>query len=101
MLPIQPNTPPGSTVWKVVHFPLVLLVIGAAFMAVAGLLSSFAAGFLHGLGVDQNGPMATVLGAVVAAIFTGAYLLFVRLVERRTPNAFGLDGWAKELARGC
>src|SRR3546814_1539467 len=32
MLPTEPNTPPFSTVWKVVHFPLVLLVIGLAFM---------------------------------------------------------------------
>jgi len=100
MLPTQPNTPPGSTVWKVIHFPLVLLVIGLAFMAVAGWLSGVASGLLLGLGVDPNGPMAAVLGVIVAALFTGAYLLFVRLIERRTPTAFGLDGWAKELGAG-
>jgi membrane protease YdiL (CAAX protease family) len=100
MLPKQPNTPPGSTVWKVIHFPLVLLIIGIAFMAIAGLLSSFAAGLLHGLGLDQNGPSAALLGAIVAVIFTAAYLAFVRLIERRTPTAFGLNGWAKELGAG-
>ena len=100
MLPTQPNTPPGSTVWKIVQFPLVLLVIGLAFMAIAGMLSSFVAGLLQGLGAGQNGPMAVVFGAIVAAIFTGAYLLFVRLVERRKPTAFGLAGWAKELGAG-
>jgi membrane protease YdiL (CAAX protease family) len=100
MLPQQPNTPPGSTVWKIVQFPLVLLVIGFAFMAVAGFLSSFASGLLQGLGADRNGPMAVVFGAIVAALFTGAYLAFVRLIERRTPTAFGLSGWAKELGAG-
>src|SRR3546814_12213575 len=44
--------------------------------------------------------MAVVFGAVVAAIFTGAYLAFVWLVERRRPTAFGLSGWARELGVG-
>src|SRR3546814_7026826 len=68
MLPTEPNTPPFSTVWKVVHFPLVLLVIGLAFMVAAGALSGLVSGVLAGLGADKSGPMAVVFGAVVAAI---------------------------------
>ncbi len=100
MLPTEPNTPPSSTVWKVVHFPLVLLVIGLAFMVAAGALSGLVSGVLAGLGAGKSGPMAVVLGAAVAAIFTGAYLAFVWLVERRRPTAFGLSGWARELGAG-
>ncbi|WP_119037053.1 CPBP family intramembrane glutamic endopeptidase [Hephaestia caeni] len=100
MLPTGPNTPPSSTVWKVVHFPLVLLVIGLAFMVAAGALATIVSTVLRATGADGNGPMAVVLGAVVAAIFTGAYLAFVWLVERRRPTAFGLSGWARELGAG-
>src|SRR3546814_2589208 len=54
MLPTEPNTPPFSTVWKVVHFPLVLLVIGLAFMVAAGALSGLVSGVLAGLGADKR-----------------------------------------------
>src|SRR3546814_7557981 len=54
MLPTEPNTPPFSTVWKVVHFPLVLLVIGLAFMVAAGALSGLVSGVLAGLGAEDR-----------------------------------------------
>src|SRR3546814_3802134 len=41
--------------------------------------------------------MAVGFVAVLAAIFTGAYLAFVGLVERRRPTAVVLAGWAREL----
>ncbi|MCM8729629.1 CPBP family intramembrane glutamic endopeptidase [Hephaestia sp. GCM10023244] len=100
MLPTEPNTPPSSMVWKVVHFPLVLLAIGLAFMVAAGALSGLVSGVLQRIEPDGNGPMGAVLGAAVAAVFTGAYLAFVWLVERRRPTAFGLKGWARELGAG-
>ncbi|HVI99158.1 MAG TPA: type II CAAX endopeptidase family protein [Sphingomonas sp.] len=100
MLPTEPNTPPSSTVWKVIHFPLVLLVIGMVFMFVAASLTGVGTGLLQKAGLPSVGPATVVPGALGAALFTGAYLAFVKLVERRTPTAFGLAGWAKELGAG-
>src|SRR3546814_16591064 len=94
MRPTEPNPPPFSTVWTVVHFPLVLLVIGLAFMVAAGALSGLVSGVLAGLGADKRGPMAVEFGAVGAAIFTGASLALVWLVERRVPLAVGASGGA-------
>src|SRR3546814_15014336 len=100
MLPTEPNTPPFSTVWKVVHFPLVLLVIGLAFMVAAGALSGLVSGVLAGLGADESGPMAVGFGPVVAALFTSAYLACVWLVAPRRQPAFGLPGWGRKPRMG-
>lgn len=100
MLPILPNTPPGSRVWRVVHFPLVLLVVGIGVQLLAQ------AAFIKLLGpvIDATAGMkgAALLPAVIAAGSCGlVYWVFVRFVERRPAvTEFGTRGWARELGAG-
>src|SRR3546814_2058518 len=69
MLPTEPNTPPFSTVWKVVHFPLVLLVIGLAFMVAAGALSGLVSGVLAGLRSEEHTSELQSLMRISYAVF--------------------------------
>ncbi|MDB5585024.1 MAG: family intrarane metalloprotease [Bradyrhizobium sp.] len=97
-MPIEPVTPDGSTTWRVVHFPVVLLVIATIAIVAAGLSVK-----LFGLGLRYFTyvPGARYLGplAAAAAIFI-VYRLFVRVVERR-PDVEELGtGGLRELALG-
>ncbi|MGY4397018.1 membrane protease YdiL (CAAX protease family) [Sphingomonas sp. UYAg733] len=98
MEPTLPNTPPNSMVWRIVHFPLVLLGIGIAFVYVAIRLSNLISRFVPHA---NNDLLAVVLAIIVAAIFIILYCVFVRFVERRPTVAdFALSGWARELGAG-
>ena len=98
MLPTEPITPPNSRVWRVVHFPLVLLVIAIAMLTLGGLgtnliLRAVDGGHPHG--VDWPGRI------VSTAMIVLVYWLFVRFVERRhTIAEFGWNGWLRELGAG-
>lgn len=100
MLPTEPNTPPGSRVWRVVHFPLVLLVIAIAMLVLSGLLSGAITVALVGRG--HRLPGAPITGAIEGALFVSlVYWLFVRFVERRRRvEEFGRRGWFAELGAG-
>lgn len=98
MLPTEPNTPPGSRVWRVVHFPLVLLAVASAMLTLGGLALTSIMHMVdggHPTGVDLPGRM---LGTAIVVL---VYWLFVRFVERRRTIAeFGRHRWLRELAAG-
>lgn len=95
---IKPVTPPNILVWRIVHFPLVLLLIGIAFMIGAGMTSTLVS---RAIPHAKNDWLAVGVAVIVAAIFVAFYWAFVRLVERRPVVAeFALNGWAKELGAG-
>jgi len=98
MEPITPVTPPGSLFWRIVHFPLLLIIIGMVMVIGAEVLVAMTAHFV----VHATGPLASLatgLCTTVAAVI--AYVLFVRFVERRPAVAeFAARGWAKELGAG-
>lgn len=97
MEPIKPVTPPNSLVWRIVHFPLVLLAIGLALAIAAGYV-----GFRINNLIPRGGEGLAVLRACIAAgMLVLAYVVFVRFVERRpgVPE-FGAPGWLKELGGG-
>ncbi|QNQ07825.1 CPBP family intramembrane glutamic endopeptidase [Sphingomonas alpina] len=98
MQPTPPNTPPNSLVWRIVHFPPVLLAIGIAFIIGAMTISG-----LVGRSFRQSGNdwLSVLLAIIVAAIFIAFYCAFARLVERRqNVPEFALPGWARELGSG-
>ena len=97
MLPSEPTTPPNSLVWRIIHFPLVLLALGIVTIAVAGALASLIRPFFP---VERTGPLAILFSLIVAAIFIAAYSLFVRWIERRPVDEFGAKGWSRELGGG-
>ncbi len=98
MQPTLPNTPPNSIVWRIVHFPMTLLVIGIAFMIGAGFTATFVS---HAIPHAANPSLGVLVAVLVAAIFMAYYVAFVRLVERLPRvDAFGLSGWAGELGAG-
>lgn len=98
MEPTKPVTAPNSLVWRIVHFPPVLLVIGIAFMIGAGVTATFVSRRIPHAGNDW---LAVLVAILVAVIFVAYYCAFVRLVERRpTVTEFALSGWAKELGAG-
>ncbi|MES2058298.1 MAG: type II CAAX endopeptidase family protein [Pseudomonadota bacterium] len=98
MQPTPPNTPPNSFVWRIVHFPPVLLAIGISFIIGAMTISGLVSRAFRQTGNDW---LAVLLAIIVAAIFAAFYCAFVRLVERRpgVPE-FALPGWARELGSG-
>lgn len=97
MLPSEPTTPPNSLVWRIIHFPLVLLALGGVTIVAAGKLASLLRPYFP---IERGGPLAIVYSLIVAAIFIAAYVLFVRWIERRPVDEFGTKGVARELGAG-
>jgi membrane protease YdiL (CAAX protease family) len=97
VLPTEPNTPPNSLFWRIIHHPMVLLTLAVP-MIFACAVASGVAGRI--VGADKSGA-GTIAGAVIgAAIFFVAYWLFVRFVERRPVEEFAPAPAARELAIG-
>ena len=95
---LVPVTPPNSIIWRIVHFPLVLLLIGIAFMVGAGITTTLVS---RAIPHANNDWLAVGVAVIVAAIFVAFYCAFARLVERRPAvEEFALNGWAKELGAG-
>lgn len=97
MLPSEPITPANSLVWRIIHFPLVLLVLGLVTVAAASALASAIRPLFP---AEQSGPLAIVFALLVAGIFIGVYTLFVRWIERRPVTEFDGRGWWRELGAG-
>jgi membrane protease YdiL (CAAX protease family) len=97
MLPTEPNTPPNSRVWRFLHFPLVLLFIGFVFVFGGQIVASGLAKLSPPL---EGTPIAVLQAAAFAALIAGAYVAFVRLIERRPVVEFATVGWARELGGG-
>jgi membrane protease YdiL (CAAX protease family) len=98
MEPTLPNTPPNSIVWRIVHFPFVLLGIGIVFLFGAMLTSSFVS---RQIPHATNDWLAVLTAIIAAAAFAGFYCAFVLFVERRaTITEFASAGWASELGAG-
>ena len=97
MLPTEPNTPPDSRFWRIVHHPMVLLLLAAPMVFTCVVASGAVGRLLHA----RDSGSGTILTAVIgAAIFLGAYWLFVRYLERRPVDEFAVRPAAGELAVG-
>lgn len=97
MRPTLPNTPPDSRVWRIIHFPLVLLVLGIVTVTAAATLSAVIRPLFP---VERDTPVAILFSCIAAGIFMAAYILFVRWIERRPVDELGLRNWAGELGWG-
>jgi hypothetical protein len=98
-MPIEPVTPPGSKVWRVIHFPVMLAVCAL------GLLTAATLGIKLlglGLGYFPYVPGARYLVPLIgAAAIILVYLVFVRIVERRRDiEELGSAGWLTEVGLG-
>ncbi|BCA58883.1 CPBP family intramembrane glutamic endopeptidase [Sphingomonas sp. HMP6] len=99
MLPTEPNTPPNSIIWRVVHFPLTLLVIAIA-LIIAGSMAAHLVLPSNRSG-DVSGWVRVAVSAANAGIIVLAYWILVRFVERRREVAdFATRGWLAELGGG-
>ena len=99
MLPTEPNTPPNSIIWRVVHFPLTLLVIAIA-LIIAGSMAAHLVLPSNRPG-DVSGWVRVAVSAANAGIIVLAYWILVRFVERRREVAdFATRGWLAELGGG-
>lgn len=97
MLPTEPNTPPDSRVSRFLHHPLVLLFVGFVFVFGGQVVASAFAKLSPPL---KGSPVSVLQAVAFAALIAGAYVAFVRLIERRPVSEFGAAGWARELAAG-
>lgn len=97
MQPIEPNTPPNSPVWRVIHHPMMLLVLSIPMILACAVISSGIGRALRASHTDGGGVVSAIVGA---AIFFGAYWGFVRFVERRPVAEFAFRPAPAELAIG-
>jgi len=97
MQPTEPNTPPGSTFWRIVHHPMTLLALSVP-MIIACAIAYGAIN--HVMGGKTNDAAGLLSACIGAGIFLGAYWLFVRFVERRPVDEFAWRPAAGELAIG-
>lgn len=99
-MPVEPVTPPDSTVWRAIHFPVGLGIVAA------GLLLAVVFG-IQLLGVALRlvpyVPGARyVVPLIAAAAILAFYWVFVRLVERRARvDEFEASGWLREFGLGA
>lgn len=99
MQPSHPITPPGSRVWRVVHYPPVTLAIGFLSLFAGGIVVS-ALLRLAGIVPVRHGPQPPVLAIAQAATIVLVYALFVRDVEKRRNVEFAPAGALRELGAG-
>jgi membrane protease YdiL (CAAX protease family) len=97
MQPVEPNTPPSSAVWRFIHHPMTLLVLSVP-MIIACVIVYGAIN--HALGAKTNDAAGLLSAFLGAAIFVGAYWLFVRFVERRSVEEFAWAPAIRELGIG-
>lgn len=97
MLPTEPSTPPGGIVWRIIHFPLTLIVLAAlTFVATMQLTR-----LIHPYFPVEQPWIAIVFALVSAGLFIATYALYVRWIERRPVGEFGLRNWYGELGGGA
>ena len=97
MLPIEPNTPPDSPAWRVIHHPMMLLLLSIPMITACAIASGLVGRALQAGHADGGGVVTAIIGA---AIFFGAYWAFVRFVERRPVVEFAFPQALPELAIG-
>src|SRR4051812_37708629 len=98
MGPIKPVTPQDSLFWRIIHFPLLLIIIGMGMVIGPEILVSMAVRFV----VHPRGPLGSLIAGLCAtAAAVIGYTVFVRFVERRPAvSEFAAPGWPKELGAG-
>ena len=100
IMPIEPVTPPGSKFWRVIHFPAMLAI--CALLLLAGAMQG--SKLLLNLGAEHlpNMPGARYLvPLIITAAVMLAYLVFVRIVERRRDfEELGGAAWLSEAGLG-
>lgn len=97
MPPVEPNTPPDSPVWRVIHHPMMLLLLSIPMIFACAIMSSAVGRGLKASHADGGGVVTAIVGA---AIFFGGYWAFVRFVERRPVVEFAFRPALPELAIG-
>jgi len=98
MVPIKAVTPPDSLLWRIIHFPLLLIIIGMVMVIGPEILVSMAVRFV----MHPHGPLGSLItGLCATAAAVIGYTVFVRFVERRPAvSEFAAPGWPKELGAG-
>ncbi|MEO5938921.1 MAG: type II CAAX endopeptidase family protein [Sphingomonas sp.] len=97
MQPTEPNTPPGSPVWRFIHHPMTLLLLSVPMVIACVVLYG---AINHAMGAKTNDAAGLLSALIGAAIFVAGYCLFVRFIERRPVGEFAPAPAAKELALG-
>lgn len=99
IMPVEPVTPPGSRVWRIVHLPAMLAVVAAGLLFLAALAINPLALGLRSL---PHVPGARYIMPPIGATATIAlYCMFVRIVERRSNiEELGIRGWLQEVGSG-
>lgn len=98
-MPVEPVTPPGSTVWRILHLPVMLAIVAAGLLFVAALaINPVGLGFRSVTHLPGARYLLPLFGATVTVAI---YYLFVRTIERRTTiEEFDARGWMNELSLG-
>lgn len=89
--------PARPIAWRIIHFPLVLILLAMVTVAGASALSGVLVYYIPG---DPNGPAAILRGAVPAAVFMGVYWAFCHWIEHRPAHELALRGAGAELGVG-
>ncbi|WP_375397124.1 type II CAAX prenyl endopeptidase Rce1 family protein [uncultured Sphingomonas sp.] len=99
IMPVEPVTPPGSKVWRVIHFPVMLAVVAIGLLFVSALaIGLIGFGFRFTAHIPGVRYLIPLIGATATIT---AYCLFVRIVERRSDiEELGARGWLTELVLG-
>lgn len=90
---------PRSLAWRIIHHPMMLLVIAIMVMIVANIAAAFAGKAILQAG-SADGPLSIVASSVAALIVFLAYAAFCRFVEQRPVREFALSGAVVELGAG-
>ena len=98
-MPVEPVTPPDSTTWRILHFPVVLMILAMVWIVAAGLGVNSVEPALRSF---HRVPGGRYLGPLFGAIaIVTIYWIFVRIVERRRDiEELGGTGWLREIVLG-
>ena len=96
----QPAAMPKSLFWKIVQFPVTRIVLAAMIIGLTTIVTSaiFTA-LITWFGLQSTLPPAAIASVRVVTVCL-AYVLFVRLIERRRATELSLR-WLHELATGA
>lgn len=90
--------PRGKTLlWRILHFPLITLVVAIGVMMGASIVATSLAAVV---GARSDSNWAIVGGSLVAGVFVIAYIGFGRFFEHRRVTDLALKGAALELLMG-
>lgn len=99
IMPVEPITPPDSSAWRFVHFPVMLGLVAAGLLLAAVLAIDLLGLVLQFFTYIPGGRYLVPLIGLAAVITV--YWVFVRIIERRPAiDELGASGWLKEFGLG-